>query len=178
MSRSSLRQVEVPTGVELTLTAAEVKVKGKHGNLDFPLPRNSVNIEYADNMVSITHDANLRADRAMAGTVQALVRNMIKGVSDLWEKKLELRGTGYRAATSGNKITLQLGYSHPVEYELPAGIEVELISPTEIVVKGADKQLVGQTAAEIRSKRPPEPYKGKGVRYADEYVRRKEGKKG
>ena len=177
MSRASLRQVEVPDGVELTVAPNSVNVTGKHGSLGMDLKPSSVKVELADNVVKISHDSVLPEDRAMAGTVQALVRNMIVGVTDQWEKRLEIRGVGYRAQVGGKKLTLQVGYSHPVEYDVPDGIEVTAPTTTEIVVKGADRQLVGQTAAEIRSFRPPEPYKGKGIRYQNEYVRSKEGKK-
>lgn len=115
--------------------------------------------------------------RALAGTMRALVQNMVTGVTDGFEKKLELQGVGYRAQAQGNKLTLQLGFSHPVEYQLPEGVKAEATSQTEIVISGVDKQKVGQVCAEIRAFRPPEPYKGKGVRYAGEYVRRKEAKK-
>ena len=118
-----------------------------------------------------------RGATAMAGTMRAIVQNMVKGVSEGFEKKLELQGVGYRAQAQGKKLTLQLGFSHPVEYNLPEGISAETPTQTEIVISGVDKQRVGQVCAEIRAFRPPEPYKGKGVRYADEYVRRKEAKK-
>jgi large subunit ribosomal protein L6 len=118
-----------------------------------------------------------RNSRALAGTMRALVQNMVTGVTDGFERRLELQGVGYRAQAQGKKLTLQLGFSHPVEYQLPDGIEVETPSQTEVVISGIDKQQVGQVCAEIRSFRPPEPYKGKGVRYQGEYVRRKEAKK-
>ena len=121
--------------------------------------------------------ANSREGWAMAGTTRALVDNVVHGVNDGWEKKLELMGVGYRAQARGSKLTMQLGFSHPVDYEIPAGLEISTPSQTEIVVSGVDKQLVGQASAEIRAYRPPEPYKGKGVRYAGERVRRKEAKK-
>ena len=177
MSRTAIRQIEVPKDVELRIADTEVTVKGKHGSLGLPLRKNSVKVELVDDQVKITHDSSLRSDRAMAGTVQALVKNMIVGVTELWEKRLEIRGVGYRAQISGSKLNLQLGFSHPVQYNVPDGIEITLPTPTEVVVKGADRQVVGQTAAEIRSFRPPEPYKGKGIRYLNEFVRSKEGKK-
>ena len=177
MSRTAIRQIEVPTGVELQVAPLALTVKGKHGSLAMDLPQSSVKVELDASIVKITHEGSLQKDRAMAGTVQALVRNMIVGVTEQWEKRLEIRGVGYRAQVSGNKLTLLVGYSHPVEYTVPEGIEITAPTTTEIVVKGIDRQLVGQTAAEIRSFRPPEPYKGKGIRYLNEYVRSKEGKK-
>lgn len=177
MSRTALRQVPVPSGVELNIAPSSLTVKGQHGSLGMDLRPSSVKIELDDNVVNISHDSAIREDRAMAGTVQALVRNMIVGVTEQWEKRLEIRGVGYRAQVNGKKLTLQVGYSHPVEYEVPADIEVLIPTPTEVVIKGADRQKVGQVAAEIRGFRPPEPYKGKGIRYLNEYVRSKEGKK-
>lgn len=177
MSRTALRQVPIPDGVELNIEPSSLTIKGQYGTLDMNLRPSSVKVEFDDNIVKISHDSSIREDRAMAGTVQALVRNMIVGVTQLWEKRLEIRGVGYRAQISGKRLTLQVGYSHTVEYDVPSDIEVEVPTPTEVVVKGADRQRVGQVAAEIRGFRPPEPYKGKGVRYLNEYVRSKEGKK-
>ena len=133
--------------------------------------RDSVN----EGVAQITYDFD--TNRAMAGTTRALLNNLVVGVSDGWEKKLVLNGVGYRAKASGKTVNLNLGLSHPVDYELPEGLSAETPTQTEIVIRGTDKQAVGQAAAEIRSFRPPEPYKGKGIRYADEYVRRKEAKK-
>ena len=177
MSRTTLRQVEVPTEVELKVTPSEVSVKGKHGTMGVDIADKAIQVEFDNNVVSISHKDSQKSNKAMAGTIQALVKNMIEGVSKQWEKKLEIQGTGYRAQLNGRKLTLQLGYSHPVEFDAPDGIDLEVPTGTTVTVKGIDKQLVGQTAAEIRGFRPPEPYKGKGIRYESEYVRRKESKK-
>lgn len=176
MSRVAKRPVAVPAGVEVTIAADRVTVKGKRGALTL---RRSAQVEIGreDGQLTFAPQSPSREARALAGTMRSLVDNMVTGVSEGFEKRLELQGVGYRAQTQGRRLNLQLGYSHPIDYPLPAGIEVETASQTQIVVRGADKQLVGQVAAEIRGFRPPEPYKGKGVRYADERVRRKEGKK-
>jgi large subunit ribosomal protein L6 len=174
MSRVANNPVELPSGVEVKIDGSEVTVKGGKGSLALSLVE-GVQVSQDDNVLTISYDGD--KSRAMAGTTRALVNNMVRGVSEGWEKKLVLNGVGYRANVSGKKINLTLGLSHPVEYELPEGISAETPSQTEIVVRGIDKQVVGQVAAKIRSFRPPEPYKGKGVRYADEYVRRKEAKK-
>ncbi|MED6301181.1 MAG: 50S ribosomal protein L6 [Pseudomonadota bacterium] len=134
-----------------------------------------IGIDVNEGVAQITYDFD--TNRAMAGTTRALLNNLVVGVSDGWEKKLVLNGVGYRAKASGKTVNLNLGLSHPVDYELPEGLSAETPTQTEIVIRGTDKQAVGQAAAEIRSFRPPEPYKGKGIRYADEYVRRKEAKK-
>ena len=134
-----------------------------------------IGIDVNEGVAQITYDFD--TNRAMAGTTRALLNNLVVGVSDGWEKKLVLNGVGYRAKASGKTVNLSLGLSHPVDYELPEGLSAETPTQTEIVIRGTDKQAVGQAAAEIRSFRPPEPYKGKGIRYADEYVRRKEAKK-
>ena len=134
-----------------------------------------VGVDVSDDTAQITYDYD--TNRAMTGTTRALINNLVVGVTSGWEKKLVLNGVGYRAKATGNVVNLSLGLSHPVDYELPEGLSAETPTQTEIVIKGTDKQAVGQAAAEIRSFRPPEPYKGKGIRYADEYVRRKEAKK-
>jgi large subunit ribosomal protein L6 len=134
-----------------------------------------IGIDVNEGVAQITYDFD--TNRAMAGTTRALLNNLVVGVSDGWEKKLVLNGVGYRAKAAGKTVNLNLGLSHPVDYELPEGLSAETPTQTEIVIRGTDKQAVGQAAAEIRSFRPPEPYKGKGIRYADEYVRRKEAKK-
>jgi large subunit ribosomal protein L6 len=174
MSRVANSPVELPSGVEVKVDGRDVSVKGSKGTLAFSLVE-GVQVSQDDNVLTFAYEGD--QCKAMAGTTRALVNNMVKGVTEGWEKKLVLNGVGYRANVSGNKVNLTLGLSHPVEYELPEGVSAETPSQTEIVVKGIDKQVVGQVAAEIRSFRPPEPYKGKGVRYADEYVRRKEAKK-
>lgn len=174
MSRVASNPVELPSGVEVKVDGRDVTVKGGKGTLQLSLG-DGIQVSQDDNVLTIAYDGE--EAKAMAGTTRALVSNMVKGVSQGWEKKLVLNGVGYRANTSGNKVNLTVGLSHPVEYELPEGVTAETPSQTEIVVKGIDKQVVGQVAAELRGFRPPEPYKGKGVRYADEYVRRKEAKK-
>ena len=174
MSRVAKSPVALPQGVEASVTEAGIKVKGSKGELTIPLADN-VEVEQNDN--ELVFKASSREGWAMAGTTRALVNNVVQGVNEGWEKRLELLGVGYRAQARGKKLTMQLGFSHPVDYEIPDGLEITPPSQTEIVVSGIDKQLVGQASAEIRSYRPPEPYKGKGVRYAGERVRRKEAKK-
>ncbi len=174
MSRVANNPIELPNGVEVKLNGSEVTVKGGKGSLDFSLSE-GVSLSQDGNVVTVAYDSDKL--EAIAGTTRAMVNNMVIGVSEGWEKKLELNGVGYRAKASGNSVNLTVGFSHPVDYELPEGVSAESPSQTEIVVKGIDKQAVGQAAAEIRAVRPPEPYKGKGIRYADEYVRRKEAKK-
>lgn len=174
MSRVGKSPIELPEGVEAEVTEVGVRVKGRKGELTVPL-RDDVEVEQNGN--ELLFKANSREGWAMAGTTRALVDNVVQGVNNGWEKKLELMGVGYRAQARGSKLTMQLGFSHPVDYEIPAGLEISTPSQTEIVVSGVDKQLVGQASAEIRAYRPPEPYKGKGVRYAGERVRRKEAKK-
>ena len=174
MSRVANSPVELPSGVEVKVDGRDVTVKGGKGALQLTLV-DGVRVSQEENVLNISYDS--QQAKAMAGTTRSLVSNMVKGVSDGWEKKLVLNGVGYRANTSGNKVNLTVGLSHPVEYELPEGITAETPTQTEIVIKGIDKQLIGEVAAKLRSFRPPEPYKGKGIRYADEYVRRKEAKK-
>ena len=174
MSRVSNSPVELPSGVEVKLEGNALTVKGSKGSLALSIVE-GLQVSQDDNVLSFAYGDD--KSQAMAGTTRALVNNMVKGVTEGWEKKLVLNGVGYRANVSGKKVNLTVGLSHPVEYELPEGISAETPSQTEIVLKGIDKQAVGQVAAELRSFRPPEPYKGKGVRYADEHVRRKEAKK-
>jgi large subunit ribosomal protein L6 len=176
MSRIAKNPVMVPTGVEVTLSADEVKVKGPLGLLQQRLNRD-VTVERDGNVLRCAAANDSQQARAMSGTVRALLANMVKGVSQGFEKKLTLIGVGYRAQAKGDVLSLALGFSHPVEHKMPAGIKVETPSQTEIVIKGVDKQQVGQVAAEVRAYRKPEPYKGKGVRYADEVVIKKETKK-
>ncbi|MEY3007750.1 MAG: hypothetical protein RI942_2092 [Pseudomonadota bacterium] len=174
MSRVANNPVTLPKGVEVKVDGLNVSVKGGKGTLDMPLT-DGIGVEVEDGLVKIIYDYD--KNRAMAGTTRALLNNLVKGVSEGWEKKLVLNGVGYRAKATGNSVNLTVGLSHNVDYELPEGLSVETPTQTEIVIKGIDKQAVGQAAAEIRSFRPPEPYKGKGIRYADENVRRKEAKK-
>lgn len=176
MSRVTNSPVTLPSGVEVKLSGQDVSVKGAKGQLEFVI-HNSVVLVQEEGELKVRTKNEDRNANAMAGTMRAIVQNMVTGVSQGFEKKLELQGVGYRAQAQGGKLTMQLGFSHPVEYNLPEGISAETPSQTEIVIAGVDKQRVGQVCAEIRSFRPPEPYKGKGVRYAGEYVRRKEAKK-
>ena len=176
MSRVAKTPVELPSGVEVKLSADHIAVKGSKGQLEMPIHR-SVAVSQEEQVLTFEARDGSKLSRAMSGTTRALVGNMVTGVSAGFEKKLQLVGVGYRAQAKGSTLSLTLGFSHPVEYELPKGVTAETPSQTEIVVKGIDKQLVGQVAAEIREFRRPEPYKGKGVRYADEMVRRKEAKK-
>ncbi|MEC8469023.1 MAG: 50S ribosomal protein L6 [Pseudomonadota bacterium] len=174
MSRVANNPVNLPKGVEVNINGSSVSVKGGKGTMEMTLT-DGIGIDVSEGVAQITYDFD--TNRAMAGTTRALLNNLVVGVSDGWEKKLVLNGVGYRAKASGKTVNLNLGLSHPVDYELPDGLSAETPTQTEIVIRGTDKQAVGQAAAEIRSFRPPEPYKGKGIRYADEYVRRKEAKK-
>lgn len=176
MSRVAKAPVAIPAGVEVKLADDKISIKGKQGQLDLDVHA-SVAISQEESVLKFAPKSNDKASNALAGTFRALVNNMVKGVSEGFEKKLILQGVGYRAKASGNTLNLSLGFSHPVDYELPEGVKAETPSQTEVVIKGIDKQKVGQVAAEIRGYRPPEPYKSKGVRYADENVRRKEAKK-
>ena len=176
MSRIAKYPVNIPKGVEVTLGAAEISVKGPLGTLtQFVLP--SVTVEREGDQLFCRAVAGAENGGAMSGTMRALVNNMVAGVTKGFEKKLNLVGVGYRAQAQGSKLNLSLGFSHPVVHEMPNGIKVETPTQTEILIKGIDKQLVGQVAAEVRAYRSPEPYKGKGVRYADEVVVIKETKK-
>jgi large subunit ribosomal protein L6 len=176
MSRIAKYPVPLPKGVEATIAAEQITVKGPLGILIQAL-NGDVLIENQDNELSFKVANESREAKAMSGTLRALVFNMVQGVSQGFEKKLSLVGVGYKAAAQGKSLNLSLGFSHPVDYALPEGIKAETPSPTEIVIKGIDKQRVGQVAAEVRAFRPPEPYKGKGVRYIDEVVIIKETKK-
>ena len=176
MSRVANSPVALPSGVEVKLNGQDISVKGAKGQMDFAI-HELVELVQDERELKLRARGEERAAAALTGTMRAIVQNMVKGVSEGFEKKLELQGVGYRAQAQGKKLTLQLGFSHPVEYDLPEGISAETPTQTEIVISGVDKQRVGQVCAEIRAFRPPEPYKGKGVRYADEYVRRKEAKK-
>jgi large subunit ribosomal protein L6 len=176
MSRVGKMPIELPAGVEVTISNEQVKVKGPLGNLTLPLT-GQVTVSNENNTLTFEPVGDSREAGAMSGTVRALVNNMVVGVSKGFEKKLNLVGVGYRAAVQGDKLNLSLGYSHPVVHQLPAGTKAVTPTPTEIVISGVDRQVVGQVAAEVRAYRPPEPYKGKGVRYADEVVVIKETKK-
>jgi large subunit ribosomal protein L6 len=176
MSRVAKAPVEVPAGVTVTLSGQDIKVKGPIGELSRTI-HSDVVVSQEENNIITNIVADVKGAWAQAGTARALINNMVEGVSKGFEKKLVLNGVGYRAKAAGKNLNLSLGFSHPVDHAIPEGITVETPSQTEVVLKGADKQLVGQTAANIRAYRKPEPYKGKGIRYSDEYVRRKEAKK-
>jgi len=176
MSRIAKYPVPLPKGVEATIATEQITVKGPLGTLTQTL-NGDVLIENQNNELSFKVANESREAKAMSGTPRALVSNMVQGVSQGFEKKLSLIGVGYKAAAQGKSLNLSLGFSHPVDYALPEGIKAETPTPTEIVIKGIDKQRVGQVAAEVRAFRPPEPYKGKGVRYVDEVVIIKETKK-
>jgi large subunit ribosomal protein L6 len=176
MSRIAKQPVELPKGVEFQQNGTVVTVKGGKGSLSMDL-NTEVQIAQDEGMLSFTPRSGSKFAIAMSGTTRALLANMVTGVSDGFERKLELVGVGYRAQAQGDKLNLTLGFSHPVVYDVPEGISIETPSQTEILIKGTDKQRVGQVAAEIRRFRPPEPYKGKGVRYANERVVLKEAKK-
>lgn len=177
MSRIGNYPIVLPEGVELELNEQTVTVKGKNSELTRKLnPLIDLNIE--DNEITFNRVNESKAARMLHGTTRSVVNNMVVGVSEGYSKKLEIIGVGYRAQMQGNKLVLSLGLSHPVEFETPEGLEIEVPSNTEIIIKGADKEAVGALAANIRAVRSPEPYKGKGVRYEGEYVRRKEGKTG
>jgi len=176
MSRVANSPISLPKGVETKLTDSEISVKGSKGSLQLAL-HGLVGVSQEGEELKIAAKDQSRKAKAMAGTFRSLINNMVVGVSEGFEKKLELQGVGYRAKASGKTININVGYSHPIDYSLPEGITADTPSQTEIVITGADKQLVGQVAAEIREFRPPEPYKGKGIRYTDERVYRKEAKK-
>ncbi|TAK79943.1 MAG: 50S ribosomal protein L6 [Aquabacterium sp.] len=176
MSRVGKMPIPVPKGVEVAINAEQISVKGSLGTLSRPL--NPLVTVKNDNGTLLFAPANDSAEaNALSGTVRALVNNMVNGVSKGFEKKLTLVGVGFRAQAQGQKLNLQIGFSHPVVKDMPAGIKVETPTQTEILIKGTDRQVVGQIAAEVRAFRPPEPYKGKGIRYADERVTLKETKK-
>jgi large subunit ribosomal protein L6 len=176
MSRIANSPVAIPAGVEIKLSGQSLEVKGKNGVMNLEV-HEKVDIKHEGSELKFAGREGEPNSVAMAGTMRSLSNNMVKGVSEGFEKRLALVGVGYRAQAQGNVLNLSLGFSHPVAYQVPDGIKIETPSQTEIVVTGFDKQKVGQVSAEIRAYRPPEPYKGKGVRYADERVRRKEAKK-
>ena len=176
MSRVAKNPVAIPSGVEVLISDTEIAVKGPLGSLRQALT-GQVSVQREGDTLVCSAREGIVNSRAMSGTVRALVNNMVTGVSKGFERKLTLVGVGYRAQAQGDKLNLSLGFSHPVVHQMPAGVKVETPTQTEILIKGADKQRVGQTAAEIRAYRPPEPYKGKGIRYADERVILKETKK-
>ncbi len=176
MSRIGRKPIPVPAGVEVSIAPGRVAVRGPLGALEQAVPQR-MSIEQADGELLVSRPTDRGPDRALHGLTRTLVANMVEGVTKGFERRLEIQGVGYRAQLKGSDLELALGFSHPVPVKAPDGIEFEVPQPTIVVVKGIDKQQVGQVAAEIRSLRPPEPYKGKGVRYAGEYVRRKIGKR-
>ncbi|KML36694.1 50S ribosomal protein L6 [Cytobacillus firmus] len=177
MSRIGKKPIEIPTGVTVTNDNNTVTVKGPKGELTRSFNQD-IEIKVEDNVINVSRPSDAKEHRALHGTTRALLANMVEGVSKGFERGLELIGVGYRAQKQGKKLVLNVGYSHPVEIEPEEGIEVEVPSNTKIIVKGTNKERVGALAANIRDVRPPEPYKGKGIRYEGEYVRRKEGKTG
>jgi large subunit ribosomal protein L6 len=176
MSRTGKKPIEPVSGVTVTINGRDVTAKGPKGELSLTM-MDIVNATSGEQGIEVTPANDTKEARAAWGTTRALINNMVQGVSKGFEKKLTIQGVGYRAAMQGKDLKLSLGLSHEVVFEVPKGITVAATTPTEIIVSGIDKQQVGQVAADIRSYRPPEPYKGKGIRYADEYVARKEGKK-
>ncbi len=176
MSRIGKQPIAIPSGVEVTLDGSHVTVKGPKGTLEHDAPATIVVSRDGDDIV-VTRADDERENRALHGLTRSLVANMVRGVSEGYQRELEIVGVGYRCTAQGpSKLELQLGFSHPVQFEAPEGITFEVPQPTRITIRGCDKQLVGQVAANIRKIRKPEPYKGKGIRYSDEYVRRKAGK--
>lgn len=176
MSRVAKNPVQLPSGVDVVIKGQNLTVKGGKGSLDLVINSN-VLVKQEENTLTFAARDGGKQSRALAGTTRALVNNMVTGVTSGFERKLQLVGVGYRAKATGNVVSLSLGFSHPVDYEVPNGVSVETPTQTEILLKSSNKQLLGQVASEIRAFRPPEPYKGKGVRYSDETVLRKEAKK-
>ena len=176
MSRVGKKIIIIPSEVTITISDNKISTKGTKGTLEFNIP-NGITILNDRNNITIRVDSTLPRDRALSGTVRSIINNMIIGVSNGYEKRLQLVGVGYRAQVQGNKLLLSLGFSHPIEFTYPKEIVIETPSSTEVIIKGSSKELVGEIAAKIRAYRPPEPYKGKGVRYNDESVIIKEAKK-
>lgn len=177
MSRIGNKPITVPVGIDVTIDGQKITVKGPKGTLERTVNDN-ISIKLENGVIVVARPNDEKENRSLHGLTRTLINNMIEGVSNEFSKQLEINGVGYRAAKQGNKIVLTLGYSHPVEMVEPEGITYEVPNPNSIIVKGIDKELVGQMAAEIRSKRPPEVYRGKGIKYVDEHIRRKEGKTG
>ncbi len=176
MSRIANAPIPLASGVTVNMSGQQVTVKGSKGELSWQI-HEDVKVVEEDGVLKVSANNSSKSARALAGTTRALVNNMVVGVSDGFERKLEIVGVGYRAQMKGKVLNLALGYSHPIDFAIPEGVSIETPSQTEILVKGSDKQLVGQVAANIRAFRKPEPYKGKGVRYSDEQIVRKEAKK-
>ena len=177
MSRIGRKPINIPAGVDVKIDNGVITVKGPKGSLDFAFNKN-MTVEIKDGSIEVTRPNDAKENRSLHGLTRTLINNMVVGVTNGYEKKLEVNGVGYRAAKQGKKLVLNLGYSHPVEMDDPEGVETVVDGTNVIFVKGIDKEKVGQYAAEIRDKRRPEPYKGKGIKYADEHIRRKVGKTG
>ena len=177
MSRIGNSPITVPSDVEVKIEGQKITVKGPKGTLEREIHKN-ISVSMENNVITITRPDDEPENRSLHGLTRSLLSNMVKGVKEEYTRELQINGVGYRAAKQGNKLVLNLGYSHPVEMEQPAGITFDVPNPNTIIVKGIDKELVGQTAAVIRTKRPPEVYRGKGIKYAEEVIRRKEGKAG
>ena len=177
MSRIGNKPITVPAGIDVAIDGQKITVKGPKGTLE-RIVNDNISIKLENGVIVVTRPNDEKENRSLHGLTRTLINNMIEGVSNEFSKQLEINGVGYRAAKQGNKIVLTLGYSHPVEMVEPQGITYEVPNPNSIIVRGIDKELVGQMAAEIRGKRPPEVYRGKGIKYVDEHIRRKEGKTG
>jgi len=177
MSRIGNKPITVPAGVEVKLDGQKITVKGPKGTLEREIHKN-MKVSLEGNVITVVRFDDEPANRSLHGLTRTLINNMIEGTLNEFQRKLEINGVGYRAQKQGTKLVLTLGYSHPVEMEAPNGITFDVPNPNEIIVRGIDKELVGQTAAVIRTKRPPEVYRGKGIKYAEEVIRRKEGKAG
>lgn len=175
MSRVGRRPIEIPDGIKVVIEDRNVKVEGKGKTLEHMIPEGFC-VEIKDKRIEITRPSDTRTDRALHGTSRSLIQNMIIGLKDGFQKKLQIQGVGYKAQVKGKKLVLDIGFSHSVEHTPPEDVTIETPSATEIIVKGVDKQKVGEVTAEIRAYYPPEPYKGKGIRYEGEYVRQKQGK--
>ena len=177
MSRIGNKPITVPEGVEVTLNDNHIVVKGPKGTLEKDLHKN-MTVTVEGNTITVTRPNDEAENRSLHGLTRTLINNMVEGVVHEFKRNLEINGVGYRAQKKGNDLVMNLGYSHPVEMQAPAGITFDVPNPNQIIVRGIDKELVGQTAAVIRTKRPPEVYRGKGIKYAEEHIRRKEGKAG
>ncbi len=177
MSRIGNKPITVPEGIEVSLDGQKITVKGPKGTLEREIHKN-ISVKLENGIITVTRPNDEKENRSLHGLSRTLINNMIQGVSQGYEKQLEINGVGYRAAKQGKTLVLTLGYSHPVNMEEPEGITYEVPNPNSIIVKGIDKELVGQMAAEVRKQRPPEVYRGKGIKYVDEHIRRKEGKTG
>ena len=177
MSRIGNKPITVPEGIEVKLDGQKITVKGPKGTLEKNINEN-ITVKLENNVITVTRPNDEKENKSLHGLTRTLINNMIQGVSNEYTKQLEINGVGYRAAKQGNTLVLTLGYSHPVKMEEPVGITYEVPNPNSVIVKGIDKELVGQMAAEVRKQRLPEPYRGKGIKYVDEHIRRKEGKTG